>query len=437
MHLFRELGRRQQFGRIIKVAVSGIGSMGRGIALQLKAMPGLEPSILVNRTVERALEAWVLAGATREEIVVSDDPRLLEIAVEQGLPCVCREPESAVAVAGVEVFVEATGTVGPAAQAVLRAIAARKHVVVMNAELDATIGCYLAERARQQGVVYSYADGDQPGVLMRMLEWVGLHGFEIVAAVNCKGFLDVRATPDSCRDWAHRMKTSPQMVCAFTDGTKMNLENAVVANATGLVPDVRGMHGVRTTQRDAVRDFGEALSRTGVVDYSLGGDFAGGVFVIGRSSDWDRVGHYFDYLKMGPGPDYMFLRPYHLCHLETPLSVAEAVLYREPTIAPKGGPVAEVLAVAKRDLAAGEVLDGIGGWAVYGQVDTVDRARDFLPIGLAEKTTITRAVAAGEPVPLASVEFPPGDYVVNLRHLQDTLFSTFEPTVSHVESTAR
>jgi predicted homoserine dehydrogenase-like protein len=436
MHLYRELGRRQQFGRVIRVAVSGIGSMGRGIALQLNAMPGLAPSILVNRTVERAVEAWMLAGAARDEIVVSDDPRLLEIAVEQGLPCVCREPESAVAVAGVEVFVEATGTVGPAARAVLRAIAARKHVVVMNAELDATIGCYLAERARQQGVVYSYADGDQPGVLMRLLEWVGLHGFEIVAAVNCKGFLDVRATPDSCGDWAKRMKTSPQMVCAFTDGTKMNLENAVVANATGLVPEVRGMHGVKTTQREAVRDFGATFSRTGLVDYSLGGDFAGGVFVIGRSPDRERVGHYFEYLKMGTGPDYMFLRPYHLCHLETPLSVAEAVLYREPTIAPRGGPVAEVVAVAKRNLAAGEVLDGIGGWTVYGQVDTVDRARDFLPVGLAEKAVLTRAVAAGEPVPLAAVEFPPGDYIVNLRHLQDTLFSTFEPTVSHAESSS-
>jgi predicted homoserine dehydrogenase-like protein len=436
MHLFRELGRRQQFGRVIKVAVSGIGSMGRGIALQLRAMPGMEPSILVNRTVERAVEAWVLSGVSREEIVVSDDPRLLEIAVEQGLPCVCRDPEAAVAVSGIEVFVEATGTLAPAARAALRAIAGRKHVVVMNAELDATIGCYLAERARQQGVVYTYADGDQPGVLMRLLEWVGIHGFEIVAAVNCKGFLDVRATPDTCGEWARRMKTTPQMVCAFTDGTKMNLENAVVANATGLVPELRGMHGVKTTQAHALRDFEAVLSRTGVVDYSLGGDFGGGVFVIGRSPDWERVGHYFDYLKMGSGPDYLFLRPYHLCHLETPLSVAEAVLYREPTIAPRGGPVAEVVALAKRDLQAGEVLDGIGGFSVYGQVDTVERAREYLPVGLAENARLTRPVTAGEPVPLSSVEFPPGDYMFNLRHLQETLFTSFEPTLNDVEPAA-
>ncbi len=152
--------------------------------------------------------------------------------------------------------------------------------------------------------------------------------------------------------------------------------------------------------------------------------------MIGRSPDWDRVGHYFDYLKMGPGPDYLFLRPYHLCHLETPLSVAEAVLYREPTIAPRGGPVAEVVALAKRDLKAGEVLDGIGGFSVYGQVDTVERAKDYLPVGLSENARLTRAVAAGDPVPLSAVEFPPGDYVVNLRHLQETLFTSFEPTLS-------
>jgi predicted homoserine dehydrogenase-like protein len=423
--------RRQQFGRVIKVAVSGIGAMGRGIALQLRAMPGMEPGVLVNRTVERAVDAWVSMGVPPEEIVVSDDPRLLGIALEQGLACVTRDVEAAVSLEQIEVLVESTGTVGPAARSVLAAIQSRKHVVVMNAELDATIGCYLAERARQQGVIYSYADGDQPGVLMRILEWVELHGFEIVAAVNCKGFLDVRATPESSLQWASRMKTSPQMVCAFTDGTKMNLESAVVANATGLVPEVRGMHGVRTDQKCALKDFAKVLGRTGLVEFSLGGDFGGGVFVIGRCRDWERVGHYFDYLKMGPGPDYLFLRPYHLCHLETPLSVAEAVIYREPTIAPRGGPVADVVAVAKRDLPPGHVLEGIGGRSFYGQIDTVERARDFIPAGLAEGGVLTRAVCADEPIPKDAVEMDASDYALTLRRLQETLFSVFEPTPPH------
>lgn len=434
MHLYRELRRRQQFGRVIKVAVSGIGSMGRGIALQLKSMPGMEPGILVNRTTERAVEAWIAMGVPFDEIVVSDDPRLLRIAVEQGLACVTRDVEAAMALEQIEVLVESTGTVGPAARSVLAAIQAIKHVVVMNAELDATIGCYLAERARQQGVIYGYADGDQPGVLMRILEWVELHGFEIVAAVNCKGFLDVRATPESSQEWANRMKTSPEMVCAFTDGTKMNLENAVVANATGFVPDVRGMHGVRTDQRNALKDFSRVLGRTGVVDFSLGGDFGGGVFVIGRCDDWERVGHYFDYLKMGPGPDYLFFRPYHLCHLETPLSVAETVIYREPTIAPKGAPVADVVAVAKRNLEPGHILEGIGGRSFYGQIDTVGRARDFLPAGLAEGGILTRAVLADEPIPRDAVEPCGGNYAFTIRNLQETLFSVFEPTPPHAHA---
>lgn len=435
MHLYRELRRRQQFGRVIKVAVSGIGSMGRGIALQLKSMPGMEPGILVNRTTERAVEAWISMGIPFDEIVVSDDPRLLSIALDQGLACVTRDVGAAMALEQIEVLVESTGTVGPAARSVLAAIQAAKHVVVMNAELDATIGCYLAERARQQGVVYGYADGDQPGVLMRILEWVELHGFEVVAAVNCKGFLDVRATPESSQDWATRMKTSPEMVCAFTDGTKMNLENAVVANATGLVPEVRGMHGVRTDQKNAMRDFSRVLGRTGVVDFSLGGDFGGGVFVIGRCDDWERVGHYFDYLKMGPGPDYLFLRPYHLCHLETPLSVAESVIYREPTLAPRGTPVADVIAIAKKNLEPGDVLEGIGGRSFYGQIDTAERARDFLPAGLAQGGVLTKAVSADEPIPRDAVEPSGENYAFILRNLQETLFSVFEPTPLNAHST--
>ncbi len=431
MHLFRELRRRQSCGEVVRVAVAGLGSMGRGIARQIKAMPGMEPVILVNRTVERAVELWQALGEDEQDVVVSGDPRLLEVAIEQGLPCVCSDPAAAVGLAGVDVVVEASGNVASGARTALGAISEGKHVVLMNAELDATLGCFLAERARQQGVVYGYADGDQPGVMMRLIEWVQGVGLDVVAAVNCKGFLDVNATPETSREWAARMQTSARMVCAFTDGTKMNLENAVVANATGLLPGCRGMHGVRTTQKDAVADFQQILEKPGIVDYTLGGDFGGGVFVIGRSEDWERIGHYFDYLKMGRGPDYLFFRPYHLCHVETPLSVAEAVLYQEATIAPRGAPVAEVVAVAKRDLQAGEVLDGIGGAMAYGQIDLVEAARDFLPIGLSEGVRLGAPVAAGEPIPRSALEIPGGEYLWNLKMLQDAYFQSFTVSESH------
>lgn len=428
MHLYRELRRRQQFGRVIRVVVSGAGSMGRGIAMQLQAVQGVEPAVIVNRTIERAIETWLMLGASRDEIVVSDDPRLIQIAVEQGLACVCRDLGAALSLKEIEVLVEATGSVPAGAKSVLSAIHAGKHVVVMNAELDATLGCYLAERARQQGVVYGYGDGDQPGVLMRILEWMDLLGFEVVAAVNCGDVLDVRATPQGCAPLAAKMKTSARVACSFADGTRMNLVNAIVSNATGLKPEVRGMHGLRTIRRDAIRDFGGVLEKRGVVDYTQGGDFGSGVFVIGRCEDWERVGHYFNYLNLGPGPDYLFFRPHHLCHLELPLSVAEAVIYREPTLAPMGAPVSDVVAIAKRDLKAGEILDGIGGSTFYGQIDTVERARDFLPCGLAAGAVLVKSIAADEPIPRSVVEFSAGDYAVNLRRLQETLFSTFQPT---------
>lgn len=425
MHLFRELRRRESRGEVVRVAVVGLGSMGRGIARQIKAMPGMRPVIFVNRTVERAVECWIAMGEHEQDVVVSGDPRLLELALEQGLPCACADPEVVAALEGVDVVVESSGSVASGARAVLAAIQGRKHVVLMNAELDATLGCYLAARAREQGVVYGYADGDQPGVLMRLYEWVRGVGLEVMAAVNCKGFLDVKATPESSREWANRMQTSARMVCAFTDGTKMNLENAVVANATGLLPGCRGMHGVRTTQSAAVLDFQRILCAGGIVDYTLGGDFGGGVFVIGRSEDRARLGHYLEYLKMGSGPDYMFLRPYHLCHVETPLSVAEAVLYGEPTIAPRGAPKVEVVAVAKRDLCAGEVLDGIGGAATYGQIERVEVAGEFLPIGLSEGLRLQESVAEGNPIPRVSVEIEQEQYLWGLRKMQDTYFKCF------------
>jgi predicted homoserine dehydrogenase-like protein len=188
------------------------------------------------------------------------------------------------------------------------------------------------------------------------------------------------------------------MTTAFTDGTKMNVENAVLANATGLVPELRGMHGVKTTLSTALQDCLKTFKGRGIVDYTLGGHFGG-----------------------GDGPNYLFYRPYHLCHLETPLTIAEAALDGEPTIAPMGAPVAEVIAVAKRDLKPGEVLDGIGGYCIYGQIDTAGRARGVLPVGLAERTRVLRTIRRGEPVALSEVEINHKSLLMRLRAQQDNM----------------
>jgi predicted homoserine dehydrogenase-like protein len=314
--------------------------------------------------------------------------------------------------------IEATGALDYGAQVVLGAIEARKHVVSMNAELDATIGTLLHEAADRSGVIYTISDGDQPGVLLRHMEFVTGMGFAVTAAVNCKRNMDLHQDPDSSRAYATRDRTSVTMTTAFGDGTKMQIENAVVANASGLVPDRRGMHGVTTTLEHACDDIMAALSRRGVVEYTLGGDFGGGVGIIGFADDPDMVQPYMRYAKLGDGPDYFFFRPYHLLHFELPVSIAEAVLDHRGLGNPVARPVAEVIAVAKRTLRPGDELDGIGGFTCYGLIDTAEGADGLLPIGLAEHATVRHAVRQDEPIAIGDVELRASE-ILRLRDIQD------------------
>jgi predicted homoserine dehydrogenase-like protein len=420
-HLFRQLQRLEMIRQPIRVGVIGAGFMGRGLVHQLARMPGLTPALIVSRTLEHAIEAYRLAGFPAQDIVVSDSPRTLSDAVAKRRPAITSNPEIAAAVGNIHAVIEATGAVEYGARAAMACFRHRKHFISFNAETDATVGCILKKKADEAGVVYTNGDGDQPGVLMRMIDYCRGCGFQIRSAVTCKGFLDVHATPQSIQPWAISQGTSPRMTCAFTDGTKMNLEQNVVCNAAGLAPARRGMIGVRTDQKNALADFKAALALCdwATVDYTLGGDFGSGVFVIARANDHEMVRPYLKYLKMGEGPDYLFYRPYHLCHIEAPLSVAEAVIYREPTVAPLGRPFAHTVAVAKRPLRAGERLDGIGGATVYGQVDAIENCRQLLPIGLADDLRLSRNVAQDEPIALADVELDESLWLVKLWREQE------------------
>src|SRR3954468_20730356 len=393
-HLFRQLQRLDQRHEAIRTAVIGAGFMGRGLIYQLSRTPGMFPALLVVRNPDRGVDAYRACGFNATEIIVSDNARTLADAVQRRKPAVTTNIDAAASVIPLDVFIEATGQVEYGARCALSAIVHHKHFVSLNAETDATVGPILKEKADMAGVVYSNADGDQPGVLMRLIEYCRGCGFEVRCAVNCKGFMNIRATPDSIKEWAIKQNTSPRMTCAFTDGTKMNIELNVVCNAANLLPAKRGMIGVKTDLKNALEDFqiSGALTDHGSVDYTLAGDFAGGVFVIARAEHPEMVKPYLRYLKMGDGPDYLFYRPYHLCHIETPLSAAEAVIYREPTIAPLGKPIAHTIALAKRNLQAGEMLDGIGGFNVYGELERAEEANGFLPIGLAENLQLTRAI---------------------------------------------
>ena len=405
----------------ITTGIIGAGYVGAGLLHLLDRLDGFRPAVLVNRTVDRAVGAYVASGHPPDVVVVARTARELEAAVDSGRPAVTDDPDLVIALDGLDVLVEATGAIDHGAAVMLDALRAGRSVVSINAEVDATLGWLLHQTAAEHGGVYTICDGDQPGVLMRTLDHVRHMGFAPLVAVNCKRHLDIRQNPESSAPYAARDGTSPEVTTSAGDGTKMNIENAVVANLTGMPPDCRGMHGVPTTLEHAVDDVLAAVSRTGVVEYTLGGDFGAGVFVIGCPPDHAAVERALRFFKMGEGPDYLFFRPYTMVQFEMPLSIAEVVLDRAPLWQPAGRPVADVVAVAKQDLTAGLELDGIGGLSCYGQIDTVDGAHGLLPIALAEHARLTRPVAQDNPIPLDAVELDPGARIVELRERQDKL----------------
>lgn len=421
MGIWTRMDRWAADGGRLDVAVLGAGYVGSGVVHRLERCRGMRAALVVNRSTDRAIAAYRQAGYAPEDVVVSDEPRLLSDAVERGVPAVASRPDVLGHVAGIGAVVEATGALDHGAAAMRACLEAGLDVVSFNAEVDATIGWLLHRLAQQHDVVYTIADGDQPGVMLRQLEFVEGMGFDAVAALNCKRNLDIHQSPDDSAQYSARDRTSLLMTTAFGDGTKMQVENAVVANLTGLRPDRRGMHGVRTTVDRAAVDVVEAISAPGVVEFTLGGDFGAGVGVVGRAPEPEVVRTALRFLKMGDGPDYFFFRPYHLVHFEVPVTLAEVVLDRMGLGQPVGPPVAEVVAMAKRPLSPGEQLDGIGGFCCYGLIDTAEAGRPLLPVGLAANARMVRAVGPDEPVSLDDVELEESAPIVQLWREQQSL----------------
>jgi predicted homoserine dehydrogenase-like protein len=219
------------------------------------------------------------------------------------------------------------------------------------------------------------------------------------------------------------------MVTSFADGTKVSMEMAVVANATGLRVGKRGMYGPRCKHvKDALNSFPmDQLLDGGLVDYILGAEPAPGVFVLGYN-DHPIQQRYMNYYKMGSGPLYVFYTPYHLCHLEVPLTVARTVLFNDAAIAPQGPPMVDVVATAKTDLKAGHILDGLGCYMTYGQCENSDVGLEesFLPIGLGEGCRLRRNIAKDEVLTYADVELPEGRLCDKLRAEQNAYFASID-----------
>ena len=422
MGVWQQLAERAAAGSSAKVAVIGAGYVGSALVHRLVRTPGLDPVLVVNRDLDRGRAAWVGAGTDPGTVCTSDDPEILGDAIARGVPALTAVPD-AVALEHLDVVVEVTGAIDYGATTILTALEAGRSVVSLNAEVDATIGHLLHRVARDHGAVYTIADGDQPGGMLRTYAWVSAMGFEPVLIANCKRHLDRRQNPTTSAPYAERDGTSIAITTAAGDGTKLQIECAVVANATGFVPDCRGMHGVATTLEHAIVDLRHAESRDHVVEYTVGGDFAAGVFVIGRSHDHEQVARSMRFYKMGSGPDYLFLRPHTLAQFEMPETIADVWINGHALVTPPGPPVADVVAVAKRDLRAGELLDGIGGYTCYGHIDTWERADGLLPIAFAHGARLRSDVVRDAPIALDAVELDDGTPIVALRARQDTMLA--------------
>ncbi len=423
MHIFAELERRQQRGTPVRVAVVGAGYFGSGVVARIARVRGMIPAVAANRTLDRAIHALEAAGIDRSLIRVCDDPVAAQRALDDGFAVATHSLRLPAHLPGIDVVMETTGDMIVGAEIALEAIHQRKHIVAANAEVQATVGAILKHKADEAGVVYSDVDGDQPGLLKNLYDYcVGL-GLRPVMAGNCKGVMKRYATPETQAAFAAAHGLQPWLATAAADGTKLNFEMAIVANATGMLPAAPGMVGPETTLDTLLADCErlDLFSHGPIIEYTLG--IPSGVFLVVHS-DEPRVRDDFAYLKMGSGPYYLLYRPYVLIHYEAPLSAAEAALYGSATITPDGPLKTEVVAYAKRDLKAGRRLDGLGGADTYGLVLRAEEARahGFLPVGLSGYARLTRDTTKDQPITYDSVVFEEENALVTLRGQQDAMF---------------
>lgn len=426
MTLLTMLKEYQRSGKTIRVGVVGAGQMGEGLVCQMEMMYGMRAMAVADILPGRAGQVYRSAAVPAEEIVETSDPGLAEAAVAEGRRVSTTDASLLAQIPNLDIIVEATGVPEIGARVALDAILNRKHVLQMNVETDATVGYYLRQMANAAQVVYTLTAGDEPGSTMELFDFATSLGFEVICAGKGKNNpLNRASNPTTAAEKAKAQMMNPKMLASFEDGTKTMVEMTSLGNAIGFVPDVRGMHGPKVTAQTlseiyVPKEVGGILGQKKVVEYGLG--VAPGVFVV-FTTDHPKIARDLKYLNMGDGPYWALYRPYHLTSLETPISIARAVLKGETTVATDIPPVAETITVAKKDLKAGEVIDGLGGFCVYGLIERADVARqqDLLPLGLAPGGRLKNDVPQGVPLTYADVELDNSLTILHLRRLQDQL----------------
>ena len=404
------LRRREEKGRPIEVALIGAGFMGQGLANQIAhSVPGMRVAAIYARRLEQAL--GVCDYAALGDPVVASSPAEVEDAIRAKRAVVTDDAFLLCRAEQIDVLVDLTGSVEFGAQVVLEAMRNGKHTVLMNAELDATIGPILNVYAQRAGVIMSACDGDEPGLQMNLVRWVQGLGLTPRVIGNVKGLQDPYRNPETQRGFAEKWGQNPAMVTSFADGSKISFEQTIVANATGSKVLKRGMsRGMKfdgsPLELPSLYDIDQIRELGSIIDYTVGPSSVK-VFVLAEHAD-PKQRHYLSLYKLGDGPLYPFWIPYHLPHIETPNAIARVALFGDELAKPLDGPSVEVCAVAKRNLQAGEILDDYGMFMTYGEVANVAEMceRRLLPEGLIEGCKLLRDVAKDEVLTYDDVELP-------------------------------
>jgi len=422
----RALEKRETEGKPIRVGLIGAGYMGAGIALQyLTPLTGQRLVAIANRTVDTAEKVYRDAGA--DEVTRVDSVTALEKAIDGKKYAVTDDPALLCEAGNIDAVIEATGEIEFGARYVLKAMEHGKHVVLMNAELDATLGPILKVCADKAGVVITNTDGDEPGVAMNLVRFARSLGYEPVVTGNLKGMLDHYRTPETQRAFAEKYNQKPILITSFADGTKLSMETTVLANAAGFGVAKRGMYGHACDHvNDSLKLFSpDEVKERPIVDYLLGAAPYTGAFVLGYN-DHPIKKQYMNYFKMGDGPLYLFYTPFHLPHLQIASTVARAVLFGDATVAPVGAPKTDVLTMAKRDLKKGETLDGIGGFTCYGEIEnaSVSLEEKLLPMGLSHGCVLKCDVPKDHAITYDEVDLPQDRLGDRLREEQTAHFAS-------------
>lgn len=409
----------------VRVGLVGSGFMVQGLTnMIVNSTPGMRVVAISNRNPERAMNVFTYAG---KEAVRVDDPAKFEQAASGGKPIVTEDAHLICKSPHVDVIVEATGHVDFGLNVTIDAMRHGKHVVLMNAELDATLGPILQIHAKRYGVVLSACDGDEPGVQMNLYRWVKGLGLTPRVMGNVKGLQDPYRTPTTQAGFAQKWGQTPSMVTSFADGSKISFEQSIVANATGFKVKSRGMSRGFEYKGDIMDigklyDLDELRELGGIIDYVVGTPLTK-VYCLAEHPD-PKQQHYLRLYKMGEGPLYSFFIPYHLVHFEVPSAIARVALFGDSLAKPLGPPVVEVCAVAKRDLRKGEVLDRPGEYMTYGECCNSDEmaTENYLPEGLVEGCKLLRPIERDQPITYDDVTLPVGRMADAFRAEQNAFF---------------